>query len=1582
MKNFTLFLISVFFSTFIFAQTISPELEFAQQKLEERGEFYFTFPVAENEIMLALNRQISIDGFKDGLVYAYANQNEFETFLEYGIEFSPVYDYYNPSKALTMATTVAQMANWDRYPTHAVYLQMMQNFATDYPDLCQYVQYGYSENGVPIVGVIISDNIETDEDEPEFWWSGTMHGDELVCYALTLRLADYLLSNYGTDPMVTYLVDNMEIHINPLANPDGTFYNSASLTSVSSARRYNINNIDLNRNFPTLNGDSYTMQDEIQLMMDYAANNDFVMSVNTHSGIELINFPWDTWQSWERTNADHNWWQYVCFVYANEVEVDAPSTYFEGPGSMDYGAYNTTGVTHGADWYYAIGSRQDYMNYHRYIQEVTLEWSDTKLLDVSLLPTYWGYNKDAMLLYMEQSLFGLRGIVTDACTGTPLDNVKVEIIGHDVDNSFVFSSAPVGNYHRPIYEGTYDFTFSLTGYQTQTHTVTITNDVSTRLDIELIPNGVASPDFSASSINVIIGSDVDFTDLTSGTVTSIEWTFEGGNPATSGDANPTVNYATEGVYDVSLEIESAGCTVTELKEDYITVYIPGAPVAGFTSDVTTTCTGIVQFTNTTVDAETYEWDFGDGNTSEEENPLHTFTESGTFTVSLIAYNPYGDDIYSITDMITVNLPEAPITTGDESCGAASLTLTASGPGTLAWYDSPTEGTEVTTGTSYTHTFSESTTLYVQSEVENLINENFGPLNNSIGTGGYFGNVSYIHGLIFDALTDFTLVSVWVDATGTKDRVINLFDENDDLVETVTVNIANGQSRITLNMDVPAGNNYTLVCDGDADLYRNQTGGSYPYTLEGVASIHSNTADNLAYYYYFYDWEVEYNVPCVSARVPVTATIHDLSNLDLGTAQTQCGGTVILDAGEGFISYEWNGAPGSQTFEVSTSDNYEVVVEDANGCTASDNVDVTINTVPTAVIVSGGTTQCGGIVDLSATGGTGGTIYWQGITSGGISTVTPTTAQSVTESGTYYFRARSTEGCWGEEGFAEVVINDVPTAVIVSGGGTQCGGSMTLTTTGGEGGTIYWQNTTSGGTSTVNPATQETVSVSGTYYFRARSAEGCWGEEGSASVTINPSFTVEANATDESAPGANDGSITVEMTGGTPPYVGTWTPSGTTNTDETTMTLTGLTGGNYSVVVEDATGCIAEAEANVNTIGAPPVAAFETDVISGCDELIVHFTDLSTNNPIAWEWSFGDGGTSDAQNPVHTYTEPGSYTVTLLVENATESDTEMIDNFITIGESPTLEMSMTQVTVLGNDGTASVIATGGSTPYSYEWSVVGSTSIIEGLTAGEYCVTVTEYGNGCESVDCIMVTEEGAALPIADFVADDTDACQTLTVHFTDLTVNDPIAWEWNFGDGGESDEQNPVHTYSTPGIYTVSLTATNTEGSDEEVKIDYISIYAKPELSFTISHETGVGNADGEIELTITGGSEPYTINWSNNQHSLIITDLSAGLYSVAVIDDNGCMATGFAEVQVVSEISFSDINTLSIYPNPSDGNFFIESDELIKSVKIFDATGKLCVEQNTNNSIVEIWEINTSGLYLICIETENSVINQRIVIK
>ena len=183
---------------------------------------------------------------------------------------------------------------------------------------------------------------------------------------------------------------------------------------------------------------------------------------------------------------------------------------------------------------------------------------------------------------------------------------------------------------------------------------------------------------------------------------------------------------------------------------------------------------------------------------------------------------------------------------------------------------------------------------------------------------------------------------------------------------------------------------------------------------------------------------------------------------------------------------------------------------ANSTLPSTNTQlVTVNALPTTVVASGAGTFCGSTTITAANGGSG-TIYFEGTTSNGTSTATPSTSQVVSASGTYYFRAQSASGCWGTQGSVVVVINPLPTTVTVTGAGAFCN-STTITAANGGSGTMYYEGTTSNGTSTATPSASQVISTIGTntYYFRARSAAGCWSTQGSAVVTISPTPIVYA-----------------------------------------------------------------------------------------------------------------------------------------------------------------------------------------------------------------------------------------------------------------------------------------------------------------------------------------------------------------------------------------------------------------------------------------------------------------------------------------
>lgn len=186
--------------------------------------------------------------------------------------------------------------------------------------------------------------------------------------------------------------------------------------------------------------------------------------------------------------------------YADTCHVNSPAGYM---------TYLNNGITNGYAWYTTAGCRQDYMNYFQQCRECTIELSDTKLLQANQLPSLWNYNYRSLLNYIEQSNYGVRGIVTDTVTGEPL-KAQVFIFGHDMDSSMVFTSLPVGDYHRLLKAGTYNLTFSAPGYNPKTiNNVVVTDKNTVRLDVQLW-NGAASASFTSSDTITHAGGTIQF----------------------------------------------------------------------------------------------------------------------------------------------------------------------------------------------------------------------------------------------------------------------------------------------------------------------------------------------------------------------------------------------------------------------------------------------------------------------------------------------------------------------------------------------------------------------------------------------------------------------------------------------------------------------------------------------------------------------------------------------------------------------------------------------------------------------------------------------------------------------------------------------------------------------------------------------------------------------------------------------------------------------------------------------------------------------------------------------------------------
>ncbi len=277
-------------------------------------------------------------------------------------------------------------------------------------------------------------------------------------------------------------------------------------------------------------------------------------------------------------------------------------------------------------------------------------------------------------------------------------------------------------------------------------------------------------------------------------------------------------------------------------------------------------------------------------------------------------------------------------------------------------------------------------------------------------------------------------------------------------------------------------------------------------------------------------------------------------------------------------------------------------------------------------------------------------------------------------------------------------------------------------------------------------------------------------------------------------------------------------------------------GNYSV--PQGYALVITGDVNESTTPTPPTAEFSGTPTSGDFPLAVAFTDLSTGNVDSWNWSFGDGDTSSAQHPNHTYTAAGIFTVALTVSGTGGNDTNTKAGYMSVTTPPPPPTA--EFTGAPLSGTApllvnfSDLSTGSIGSYSWTFGDGGTPSSAANpshtyTTAGTYTVSLTVTGPGGNDtntkVGYITLTQPA---PVAEFSGIPTSGDAPLVVAFTDLSSGPVTSWSWNFGDSATSTLQNPSHTYTGSGNFTVSLTATGPGGSDGNTKANYISVSVPP----------------------------------------------------------------------------------------------------------------------------------------------------------
>jgi parallel beta-helix repeat protein len=351
-------------------------------------------------------------------------------------------------------------------------------------------------------------------------------------------------------------------------------------------------------------------------------------------------------------------------------------------------------------------------------------------------------------------------------------------------------------------------------------------------------------------------------------------------------------------------------------------------------------------------------------------------------------------------------------------------------------------------------------------------------------------------------------------------------------------------------------------------------------------------------------------------------------------------------------------------------------------------------------------------------------------------------------------------------------------------------------------------------------------------------------------------------------------------------------------------------GVYTVTlrVTTAFGSDMDVQGNLIQVTARPVADFTASPRNGLAPLAVDFADISApgSSPIGtWLWNFGDGNTSTAQNPSHLYSASGVYDITLTVTGGDgAADTRTRVGFVNVAEAPRASFTGAPTNGLGPlTVTFTDTSMPGSSPItSWLWNFGdGATSTQRNpehtYAPGTYTVSLTvTTAAGSDQVSApSLVTVATPEPPTAGFDADVHEGLLPLTVQFSDASLPGSLpitAWAWSFGDGAASAAPAPQHTYTQPGVYTVSLTVTTEAGEASLVQPAYIRVTAAagPTASFNVLPAFGPAPLTTQFTDTSSPGDAAITTwTWAfgdgavSGQRNPVHTYTQSGHYAVSL---------------------------------------------------------------------------------------------------
>ncbi len=1012
---------------------------------------------------------------------------------------------------------------------------------------------------------------------------------------------------------------------------------------------------------------------------------------------------------------------------------------------------------------------------------------------------------------------------------------------------------------------------------TTTYTVTGTNafGCTNKSTVTITVNSL--PSISAGS-NVTRCAGVPATLSASGGVSYV-WAAHPSLSCTS-CASPIATPTVTTTYTVT-GTASNGCAKTAT----VTVSVNAFPTVSAGTGVAICTGGSTALTAT--GAATYTWSPSSGlSCTNCANPTSNTTGNITYTVTGTAANGC---VASATVAVTVNaLPDISAGSNVSICSGSSTSLSALGASTYVW--SPATGLSCTTCTNPVASPTSTTTytLTGTSAAGCVRTASVTVTVNSRPTVSASPNTTICTGGSTSLSGSGAATYVWSPSAGLS--CVNCASPNASPSSTTTYSVtgmnASGctnTASVTVSVNPSAAiiTGASGVCTGaSTTLSTTATGGTWSSSNNTKATVSSSTG--LVTGVATGTVVISYTLPtgCYATR---TLTVNPSFSTSTVGVNASCFGSttgsidLTVVGGTAPFSYSWSNGFVFQDISSLVAGTYTVNITDAKGCTGTA---IQTITQPTQLVVSAtsANVSCNagtnGSIDVTVSGGTSPYTY---LWNGGATTQDRTGLAA----GTYSVTVTDANGCTASttKTITQPTIltaSSTATNVNCNGGAN---GTIDLTVSGGT--TAYIYNWSNGAT------TQDLSGLAaGVYSVTVTDANGCTTAT-TQTITQPATLAASATSTNVNCNGGSNGSIDVTISGGTTPYSYLW------NGGFTTQDRTGLTAGTYTVTVTDAKGCITSITKTITQPATLTATASSTNALCfGCANGTGSLSVAGGTTPYSYNWSNG----ATTQNV--TGLVAGTYSVTI-----TDANSCSTVKTITITQPALFVASVVSTNVNcngGANGTANLSVSGGTTPYTYNWSNGATTQNVSGLVAGTYSVLITD-ANGYTLTKSATITQPAVLTASSTSTNVSCNGGNNGTIDLSVTGGTTPYTYLWNTGNTTQDRSGLAVGTYSVTVTDANGCTTTNSRTITQPATLSVSAI------ATNVSCNAG---ANGSIDVSITGGTSPYTYLWNGGATTQDRTGLTAGTYSVTVTDANGCTASTTKTITQPSTLAASATST------------------------------------------------------------------------